>query len=197
MLSEAATDGESGLRTMHRRLRVSAVLLLLGSTLLAGAQTKGDESSAIAAPAAVDRGYFNQDLFVPKGQMVHNATCVFCSVQVEGDVTGRVVVLFGNLSVNGEIKGTTLVVGGNAVFDGQARVLQSTVVLFGNLVYETEEVLTGSAYVLGGHSSSYAARSSLRRRLALSPRLVTTLALLLFLLLLVAAYGVRQRRDEM
>ena len=106
MLSEAATDGESGLRTMHRRLRVGAVLLLLGSTLLAGAQTKDDESSAIAAPAAVDRGYFNQDLFVPKGQMVHNATCVFCSVQVEGDVTGRVVVLFGNLSVNGEIKGT-------------------------------------------------------------------------------------------
>lgn len=145
-------------------------------------------------PATVDRVYFNQDLFIPKGQVVHNATCVFCSVQVEGDVTGRVLVLFGNLSVNGEIKGTTTVVGGNAVFDGQARALRSTIVLFGNLVYETEEVLTGSAYVLGGHSSSYAARQKMRRRLTLSPRLVSTLALLGSLLLLVVAYGVRQRR---
>ncbi len=181
---------------MLRQLRMGAVVLLLGGGLLAqaGAQA-GEEPVRGAEPAAaVDRGYFNQDLFVPKGQVIHNATCVLCSVQVEGDVTGRVLVLFGNLSVNGEIQGRTTVVGGNAVFDGQARVLQATVVLFGNLVYETEEVLTGSAYVLGGHSSSYAARGSLRRRMALSPKLVSTLALLGFLLVFLAAFGVRQRR---
>ena len=178
---------------MLRPLRMGAGLLLLGGGLLLRGQTS-EPAGAAATPATVDRGYFNQDLFVPKGQVIHNATCVFCSVQVEGDVTGRVLVLFGNLSVNGEIKGTTTVVGGNAVFDGQARALRSTVVLFGNLVYETEEVLTGSAYVLGGHSSSFAARQKLRRRLTLSPKLVSTLALLGFLLLLMLAYGVRQRR---
>lgn len=183
------------MRRISQTLRSGAVLLWLGSTLLAGAQTADPQRLGAERPAAVDRGYLNQDLFVPKGQMVHNVTCLFCSAQVDGEVTGRVVVLFGNLSVSGEIKGTVLVLGGNAVLDGQARVLRSTVVLFGNLVYETEEVLTGSAYVLGGHSSSYAARSGLKRRLALSPKLLTTLALLLFLLLLIAAYGVRQRRE--
>lgn len=164
-------------------------LLLLGRGLLLHGQ------GPPLRPTAVDRAYLNQDLFVPKGQVIHNATCIFCSVQVEGDVTGRVLVLFGNLSVNGEIQGTTTVVGGNAVFDGRARALRSTVVLFGNLVYETEDVLTGSAYVLGGHSSSYATRQSLRRRLALSPKLLSTLVLLGLLLVLLAAFGVRQRHE--
>ena len=164
-----------------------------GGSRLRGQTSEVAETPA-PTPAAVDRGYFNQDLFIPKGQVIHNATCVFCSVQIEGDVTGRVLVLFGNLSVNGEIRGTTTVVGGNAVFDGQARALRSTVVLFGNLVYETEEVLTGSAYVLGGHSSSYAARQKMRRRLTVGPKLVSTMALLGFLLLLLTAYGVRHRR---
>ena len=180
------------MRVMLLPLRMGAAALLLSALPLLQARAQAGAEPA----AAVDRAYFNQDLFVPKGQVIHNATCIFCSVQVEGDVTGRVVVLFGNLSVNGEIQGTTVVVGGNAVFDGQARVLRSTFVLFGNLVYETDEVLTGSAYVLGGHSSSYAARRSLRRRLALGPRLVSTLALLGFLLIFLLAYGVRQRRHS-
>ncbi len=186
------------MRVMPRPLRMGAAVVLLSAVpgMRALGQTGGEPKSGQEPAAAVDRAYFNQDLFVPKGQVIHNATCVFCSVQVEGDVTGRVVVLFGNLSVNGEIQGTTVVMGGNAVFDGQARVLRSTVVLFGNLVYETDEVLTGSAYVLGGHSSSYAARGSLRRRLALGPRLVSTLALLGFLLIFLVAYGVRQRRHS-
>ncbi len=183
------------MRIMLRTLHAGAVLMLLGGTLLAHAQAGDAGGGPALVPAAVDRGYFNQDLFVPKGQVIHNATCVFCSVQVEGDVTGRVLVLFGSLSVTGEIKGGATVVGGNAVFDGQARVMRSTLVLFGNLVYETEEVLTGSAYVLGGHSSSYGLRRGLRRRLAMGPQLVSTLALLGFLLVFLVAYGVRRRRD--
>ena len=132
---------------------------------------------------------------MPKGQVIHNATCVFCSAQVDGEVTGRVLVLFGNLSVNGEVRGRTTVVGGNAVLDGQARVRRLMLVLFGNLVYESEEALSGSAYVLGGHTSGYMARQSVRRRLAIGPRLISTVALLGFLLALLTAYGVRQRRQ--
>ncbi len=181
-----------------RMMRVAAMTLLLGSSLAGGlamAQDAGDLSPAKAGER-VDRAYFGQDIFIPKGQTIHNATCVFCSVQVEGDVSGKVLVLFGNLSVTGRIDHGATVVGGNAVFDAQARVQRTTAVLFGNLVYETEDVLAGSAYVLGGHSSSYAAREGLRRRFALSPGLVTTLALLGFiLLLLAAAMGFRHRRQ--
>ena len=180
------------MRSRLRQVRGYVGLLLLGGGLLLHGQ--GPAPGQVHESGIVDRAYLNQDLFVPKGQVIHNATCVFCSVQVEGDVTGRVLVLFGNLSVNGEIQKTTVVVGGNAVFDGRARALRSTIVLFGNLVYESEEVLTGSAYVLGGHSSSYAARQSLRRRLAVSPKLLSTLVLLGLLAVLMAAFGAWQRR---
>ena len=151
------------------------------------AQSAAGEAVQGSAGPAVNRAYFGQDIFIPKGQTVHDATCVFCSVQVEGDVRGRVLVLFGNLSVSGRIESGATVVGGNAVFDAQAHVFGTTAVVFGNLVYETEDVLAGSAYVLGGHSSSYGARAGLRRRFALSPGVVTTLALLGFLLVLTAA----------
>src|SRR5260370_1921802 len=47
-----------------------------------------------------NRTYVGQDIFVAAGQQVHNATCLFCSVQVEGDLTGHVFVLFGSLNVS-------------------------------------------------------------------------------------------------
>jgi len=100
-----------------------------------------------------NRTYLGQDIFVAAGQQVHNATCLFCSVQVEGDLTGHVFVLFGSLNVSGQVRRSATVVWGNAVVDSQARIGGNTVVLGGNAVYETDESLSGSAYVLGGHLS--------------------------------------------
>ena len=100
-----------------------------------------------------NRAYVGQDIFVASGQQVHNATCLFCSVQVEGDLTGRVFVLFGSLNVSGQVRRSATVIVGNAVVDSQARIGGDTVVLGGNAVYETDESLSGSAYVLGGHLS--------------------------------------------
>ena len=51
-----------------------------------------------------NRAYVGQDIFVASGQQVHNATCLFCSVQVEGDLTGHVFVLFGSLNVSGQVR---------------------------------------------------------------------------------------------
>ena len=56
-----------------------------------------------AGPGAGESHLFGEDIFVAAGQQVHNATCLFCSVQVEGDVTGRVFVLFGSLNVSGQV----------------------------------------------------------------------------------------------
>ena len=96
-----------------------------------------------------NRTYVGQDIFVAAGQQVHNATCLFCSVQVEGDMTGQVFVLFGSLNVSGQVRRGATVIVGNAVVDSQARIGGDTVVLGGNAVYETDESLAGSAYVLG------------------------------------------------
>ena len=132
-----------------------------------------------------DRTYVGQDIFVAAGQQVHNATCLFCSVQVEGDLTGRVFVLFGSLNVSGQVRRSATVVVGNAVVDSQARVGGDTVVLGGNAVYETDESLSGSAYVLGGHLSHVSKANGDRpgHRVMVSPLFFTLLAVVALLLL--------------
>src|ERR1700743_1630290 len=88
-----------------------------------------------------NRTYMGEDVFVAAGQQVHNATCLFCSVQVEGGLTGYVFGLFGNLNVSGQVRKNATVIWGNAVVDSQARIGGDTVVLGGNAVYETDESL--------------------------------------------------------
>ena len=132
------------------------------------------------------RSYIGEDIFVAVGQQVHNAACLFCSVQVEGDVTGHVFVLFGSLNVSGQVQGRATVIGGNAVVDSQARIGGDTMILGGNAVYETDDSLSGSAYVLGGHLShvSQAKGESLgRHRFTVSPLFFWLLAALVLLLL--------------
>jgi hypothetical protein len=129
------------------------------------------------------RTYFNQDIFVAQGQQVHNATCIFCSVQIEGDVTGRVLVLFGNLNVTGRVDGRATVIGGNAVVDSQARIGGSALIVGGNAVYETDESISGNAWVVGGHLSPVGSRPRSVHRISFSPVLFSGMAIVGFLLL--------------
>jgi hypothetical protein len=142
-----------------------------------------------------NRTYVGQDIFVAAGQQVHNATCLFCSVQVEGDLTGHVFVLFGSLNVSGQVRRDATVIVGNAVVDSQARIGGDTVILGGNAVYETDESLGGSAYVLGGHLSHVSNANGERRghRVTVSPMFFGLLAVLV-LLLLSAVIAPRVRR---
>ncbi|MDQ2834382.1 MAG: hypothetical protein M3Y50_11665 [Acidobacteriota bacterium] len=153
-------------------------------------------ASALAGRAQGNRTYVGQDVFVAAGQQVHNATCLFCSVQVEGEVSGRVVVLFGSLNVSGQVLGGTTVVGGNAVVDGQARVGGNAVVVGGNAVYETDEALSGSVYVLGGHMShlSRAKGEGRSKRYSLSPWLFSVAGMVVLLVLLGVGFGPRAGR---
>ncbi|HMG03511.1 MAG TPA: hypothetical protein VK596_10285 [Edaphobacter sp.] len=129
------------------------------------------------------RTYFNEDIFVAQGQQIHNATCIFCSVQIEGDVTGRVLVLFGNLNITGRINGRATVIGGNAVIDSQARIGGSALIVGGNAVYETDESISGNAWVVGGHLSPVTHRPRSVHRFSFSPLLFYVAAIAAFLLL--------------
>ena len=165
---------------LTRATRILGLTLLLVSA--AHAQVRGN------------RVYFGQDIFVASGQQVHNAVCVFCSVQVEGDLTGRALVLFGSLNVTGRIDRSATVIGGNAVVDSQARIGGNTIVLGGNAVYETDDSITGSAYVLGGHLSKMGGHVKSTRRVSVSPLVFSALALLAVLLLSALFFpGVRRR----
>lgn len=142
----------------------------------------------VSAPgqAPGNRTYMGEDIFVASGQQVHNATCLFCSVQVEGDLTGHVFVLFGSLNVSGQVRRSATVIWGNAVVDSQARIGGDTVVLGGNAVYETDESLSGSAYVMGGHLSHVSRAAGLgdrRSRVSVGPVFFCLLAVLVLLLL--------------
>jgi hypothetical protein len=162
-----------------RALRCFVLPLLL--TVAALGQTPGN------------RTYIGQDLFVAAGQQVHDATCLFCSVQVEGEVSGRVFVLFGSLNVSGQVQRNATVIGGNAVVDSQARIGGDTVILMGNAVYETDESLSGSAWVLGGHISRVG-DSSGRHRFTVSPLFLGLLAILVLVLLSIAIVSRIRRR---
>jgi carbonic anhydrase/acetyltransferase-like protein (isoleucine patch superfamily) len=163
------------------RLLSLVAILLLSATVLR-AQTHSS------------RTYFNQDIFVAQGQQIHNATCIFCSVQVEGDLTGRVFVLFGNLNVTGRIQGKAVVIGGNAVIDSQARIGGNALIVGGNAVYETDESISGNAWVVGGHLSPVGGHPRLTHRASFSPVTLSSAALAVFLLLSVLLFP-RRRAD--
>jgi carbonic anhydrase/acetyltransferase-like protein (isoleucine patch superfamily) len=140
---------------------------------------------AIAAQAQNhphSRTYFNQDIFIAQGQQIQNATCMFCSVQVEGDVTGSVFVLFGNLNVSGRVRGRATVIGGNAVIDSLAQIGGNALVVGGNAVYEAEESIAGNAWVIGGHLSPLSRRARPHHRFSFSPILFSTTVVVIFLL---------------
>ncbi len=139
-------------------------------------------SGAAFAQAHGNRTYFNQDIFVAQGQQVHNAICFFCSVQVEGDLSGRVFVFFGSLNVSGRIEGGATVIGGNAVLDSQARLGGNAVVIGGNAVYESDESISGNAYVIGGHLSTFGERAKTTRRVSFSPAFFFSLAVAVLVL---------------
>jgi hypothetical protein len=169
-------------------MRITTGRILAEEYLLLTYALRALRLTLLLIPAALlqspgNRTYIGQDIFIASGQQVHNATCLFCSVQVEGELSGRAVVLFGNLNVSGQVRHTATVVAGNAVVDAGARVGGDTVVLGGNAVYETEESLSGSAYVLGGHLSRTSANAKAHKRLSLNPILFSSLAILGFLLL--------------
>ena len=161
-------------------------LVLFGSAGLA--------SVATAQQPPGNRAYIGQDIYIAAGQQVHNATCIFCSVQVEGNLTGHAVVLFGNLTVSGLVEHSATILDGNAVIDSQARIGGDTVVLGGNAVYETDDSISGNAYVLGGHLSRTGGPVSSHKRVSLNPLVFFSLGMgMFFLLLLLVAASVRRR----
>lgn len=141
------------------------------------------------------RTYVNEDIFIAQGQQIHNATCLFCSVQVEGEITGRVIVLFGNLNVTGRVHGSAIIIGGNAVIDSLARLGGSAVVVGGNAVYESDEAISGNAWVIGGHMSPVGSKPMhTAHRFSFGPALFSGVALVALLLL--SLLLIPRRRSE-
>jgi hypothetical protein len=123
----------------------TALLAVLGLGLLAG-------PLAATAHAERDRVQFGSTIDVPKGDTAHDTVCFFCSVNVQGTVTGDIVVFFGSVHVDGQANhdvvnffGETRVADNSAIshdlvnfFGGvrlgeNASVGQDMVIMFGDL----------------------------------------------------------------
>lgn len=157
-------------------------------------------AAVIFAPSAhaqsASRVYFNQDIFIALGQQVANATCLFCSIQVEGDLAGRAIVIGGNVNVSGRVNGPVWIFFGNAVIDSQARIGGNAVVVGGNAVYETDDSIAGNAWVIGGHLSPLGGRHRPinAHRVSFSPLFFISLGITC-LILLSAIFFPRRKTD--
>ena len=94
-------------------------LLTLAVTLL----------TASSLEAASQRLMVLESIHVAKNEVLEQATCIACSIHVEGVVNDSTLVLLGRLQNDGEIKGDAVVLGGSAMSSGP---------------------IGGSAFVVGG-----------------------------------------------
>ena len=114
------------LLTRPRTCTHLALLILTGALVAA--------SSLEAAP---QRLMVLESIHVGKGEVLEQATCIACSIHVEGVVDGGALVLLGRLQNDGEIKGDAVVLGGSAMsagpIGGSAFVVGGTLHLEGNV----------------------------------------------------------------
>ncbi len=81
--------------------------------------------------------HFGRDVLVPAEQRAHNASCILCSANVEGRVTGSVRVFAGHAVINGAVGGNILVFGGNVTLTSNAQVSGRVVIVGGRLHEES------------------------------------------------------------
>jgi hypothetical protein len=89
--------------------------------------------AAAATPARADRDavQFFSDIRVAPDTTVHDAVCFFCSVRVEGEVRGNLVVFFGNIHLAGKADHDVVNFFGKASADDNAQIGGDLVSFFG------------------------------------------------------------------
>jgi len=89
--------------------------------------------TATPAHANNDEVQFGSNIHVPAGESVHDAVCFFCSVHVEGKVTGDIVVFFGNVHLSGEAQHDVVNFFGSITVGDNALIANSLVSFFGGI----------------------------------------------------------------
>lgn len=77
-----------------------------------------------------------RDIKIPAGQTVHSATCFFCSVIIEGAVSGDVSVQWGDIEVHGLVEGDSVAVAGSIHLSPGAQVHGDAISVFGDTILD-------------------------------------------------------------
>jgi hypothetical protein len=122
------------IRIPFRWLSLAAVLIML----------------AAPAWAANDEVQFGSSIKVPKGQSIHDAVCFFCSVQVDGELTGDIVSFFGDVRVNGTANHDVVNFFGTVTVADGASIRHDVVNFFGGLRLGDDASVGKDAVVMFG-----------------------------------------------
>lgn len=91
--------------------------------------------AAAAAPAwgEHDNVQFGTNIHVTPGEEIHDAVCFFCSVRVDGKVTGDIVVFFGNVHLYGDAQHDVVNFFGEVTAENNASIENDLVSFFGGV----------------------------------------------------------------
>lgn len=85
------------------------------------------------ARANDDAVQFFSNIHVTPDSPVHDAVCFFCSVQVDGKITGDIVVFFGSIHISGEAQHDVVNFFGSVRTDDNVTIAHDLVSIFGSV----------------------------------------------------------------
>ena len=81
--------------------------------------------------AQSDAVEFGSTIHIAANESLHNAVCIFCSVEDEGVVTGDIVAIFGSVHITGEARHDVVSLFGGLHLDDDASIEHDVVSIFG------------------------------------------------------------------
>ncbi|MHB1022286.1 MAG: hypothetical protein ACYC46_08490 [Acidobacteriaceae bacterium] len=117
---------------MTRRLWIVAILTLL---LLPAAHAFDGNGQ--------DYVQFFQNIHIRQDQTAEDTVCIFCSVQVDGTLTGDAVVIFGQIKNSGRIHGDAVAILGSTTLTGDASIDGDAVAIGGWLNVSPTATVSG------------------------------------------------------
>jgi hypothetical protein len=109
------------------------VLTMIQRMLAVGLLGAAFAATALPAYADPDRVQFGSNINVASDESVHDAVCFFCSVNIQGKVSGDVVVFFGNVHIVSEAHHDVVNFFGKVAADDNASVGHDLVSMFGRV----------------------------------------------------------------
>jgi hypothetical protein len=88
-------------------------------------------AASVPAYADHDAVQFGSNIYVGANESVHDAVCFFCSVRVDGRVTGDIVVFFGNIHLNGDAQHDVVNFFGKVTAENNSTIEKDLVSFFG------------------------------------------------------------------
>jgi len=171
---------------------MSLRLILLASLLTAFL-------AVAATPARADNGdavHFGSNIHIGADSPVHDAVCFFCSVHVEGKVTGDIVVFFGDVHLNGDAQHDVVSIFGNVNAADNSSIENDLVSIFGSIRLGENVAIGKDLVALFGYLDAPASVSVGGDRVEQSGWIVgiPVLVLLLIVIVIVREYQAYRRR---